>query len=108
MNLKAQTTKNEPRVLYGQSKIKFKNDDNLKAILSTVKISSDYREMQYTLENSGTVTFKKDSLVKSKNFSLNINTENTELGRNKIYEYKGINKANGINHTMNKEKKKRK
>ena len=50
------------------------------------------------------VTFRKGLLVKSKNTTLDISMEITELEHNKTYKYLGINEANDINHTINKEK----
>ena len=61
--------------------------------------------MQFGLEKWAKVTFKKGSLVKSKNISRDMNTDITELKYDKTYKYLGNNEANGINHTMNKKKK---
>ena len=46
--------------------------------------------------------------MKSKSLPLDINTEITEWESNKTYKYLGINEVNGINHTINKEKKREK
>ena len=54
--------------------------------------------MQFGLEKCVKVTFKKGSLVKFKNIIRCINTKITMLEHNKTYE------ANGINHSINKEK----
>ena len=60
--------------------------------------------MQFGLEKCAKVTCKKGLPVKSKNITLDINPEITELEHNKTYEYLGIDQSNGINYTMNKEK----
>ena len=57
--------------------------------------------MQFSREKCGKVTFKKGSLVQTKNITLEINTEISEVEHNK---YLGINQANGINQTIKKEK----
>ena len=58
----------------------------------------------FYLEKWAEVPFRKGSLVKSKNIAFDINTENKDLEHNKTYKYFGINKANGIIRTINKEK----
>ena len=60
--------------------------------------------MQFGKDKHMKITFKKGMLVTSKNISLYIITEITELELNKTYKYLGINEANGINYTINKEK----
>ena len=65
--------------------------------------------IQFALEKSEKVTFKKVTFkkglpLKSKNMTLDINTEMTDSEHNTIYKYLRINEANGINHTINKEK----
>ena len=52
--------------------------------------------MQFGLEIYAKVTYKKGSLVKCKNITLDINTEITELEHNKTDL--GINEANCIRH----------
>ena len=53
------------------------------------------------------VTLKQSSLVNSKSITLDINTEITELVHNKPHKNLETNEANGINHTISKEKEKR-
>ena len=101
-SLKTLTTEKE--ITYGGFKLYAKNDDNLEGLLSTLKRFSDNIRKQSGREKCAKVTFKKGSLVKSKNISLDINTDITGLEHNKIYEYLKINEVNGINHTINKEK----
>ena len=50
------------------------------------------------------VLFKKDSLVKSKNITLDINKEIIKFEHHKTNKYLGINETNGMNHIINKEK----
>ena len=57
-------------------KLYAKKDDDL-SLLSIVKRFSDDIGMQFGLRKREKVTFKKDSLVKSKNIILDINTEIT-------------------------------
>ena len=59
--------------------------------------------MQIDLDKRVQVTFKNDSLVKPKNNTLDINAGITELEFIKAYKYLGINEANGISSTVNKE-----
>ena len=59
--------------------------------------------MEFGLDKCTKVTFKKETLVKFKVITLDINTEITELVHNNTDKYLGINYANGINHIMNKE-----
>ena len=47
----------------------------LEGLLSTVKLFSDNIRIQYGLEKYAKVTFRKGSLVKSKNVKLGLNTE---------------------------------
>ena len=60
--------------------------------------------MLFGLYKCAKATFKKCSLVKSKNITLDINTEIRELEINETYKYLGINETNYINYTTNKEK----
>ena len=85
-------------------KLYAKNENDLQSLLSTIKRCSDYIGMQFGLDKCAKVKFKKDLLVKSKNITLYINTEIRELEKNKTNKYLGINEANGINHTIIKEK----
>ena len=80
-----------------------KNDEDL-GLLSPDKRFSDDIGRQFCLEKSAKITFRKGSLVKSKNIPLDMSTKITESEHNKTCTYLGINEANGINHSMNKEK----
>ena len=77
-------------------------NDGLEGLLNTVKRFSYDIKMQFDLGKCTKVTFKKGLLLKSKNITLDLNIEITELDHNKTYKYSEINEANGINHTMNK------
>ena len=55
-----------------------KNDDHLESLLNTLKTFSDNTVMQFGREKPTKVSFKKGSNVKSKNITVNINTEITE------------------------------
>ena len=50
------------------------------------------------------VICKKGWLVKSKNIPVNTNTDIKEVERKKTYTYSGIDKTNGIDHSIDKEK----
>ena len=77
-----------------------KNKDD-SGLMSIVKIFNYNSGIQYCLDKTAKVTFKKASLVKSKSIIQDINTEITELEHNKTYKYLGINELKGINHTIN-------
>ena len=78
-------------------------NNHIAAKINGKRFSDDIR-MQFGLDSCAKVTFWKGLQVKSKDITLNINTEIIELEHNKTNEYLGINKANSINHIMNKEK----
>ena len=52
-----------------------KNDDHLKGLLNTVKISRDHIRMQFYMDKCTKETFRKSAPVKSKNIILDINME---------------------------------
>ena len=66
-----------------------------------VKRFSDNIGMPSCLGKCAKDTFKKGSLVKSKNATLDMKMKIAELEHYKTYKYLGINEANGINHTIN-------
>ena len=76
---KTSTKKNKPPILQGQLKVICKNDDDL----STIKTFSDDIGMQFGLNKYVKVTFKKGSLIKSKNIIVDMNTEITVLRQKK-------------------------
>ena len=45
------TSKNKPPLSYGQFKVIWKNDDDLKGLLNTVKIFTDDIRMQFSMDN---------------------------------------------------------
>ena len=59
-------------------KLYAKNDDDLESLLSTVKRFNDDIGIHFDLDYYANITFKKALLVKSKNITLEINTEITE------------------------------
>ena len=74
----------------------------MKVLLSTVKRFNHDRGVQFCEEKCAKVTFKKGFQVNSKNITLDIYTDITELEHNKINKYLRINKVNGINHIVHK------
>ena len=84
-----------------------KDDDGLEDLFSIVNWLNADIGMLFSFVKSSKVIFRKDTQVKSKNSTLDINKELTELENNIIYKYFRINEAKDIRHTINKEKKKR-
>ena len=72
-------------------KLYAKNYDDL-GLLSIMKRIIDDIMIQFFLDKCAIVIFKEGKLVKPKNITLDINTENTELEHIKTYEHLGINK----------------
>ena len=81
-----------------------RNYDDIKGLINSVKRFSVNKRMQFGLHQCVKVIFKKISLVKSKNITVNLNTEITEVEHNETYKYFGMKKANGVSHTTNKDK----
>ena len=64
--------------------------------------------VKYIVDKRAKILFTKSSQIKSKNITLDINTEISELEPNKTHKYSRINEANDINHSITQEKKKEK
>ena len=81
-----------------------KNADDLEGLLSILKWFRDYTVKQFGQAKCVKVTFRIVAQLKSENINRHINTEITDFEHYKNHGYFGINKVNGINNIINKEK----
>ena len=81
-----------------------RNDGQLERLLTTVKEFSNDIAMQFGLDKSAIVTFKREKLVRTSNIQVDTNTIIQELEQEGTYKYLGINEGDGIQHAKTKEK----
>ena len=89
------------------SRLYAKHNNGLEVWLSAVEKFSDNIEILFCLNEYAKITLKKGLLVKSKNITRDKKKNKKKpwmTEHNKTYWYLGSDEANGINHTINKEK----
>jgi hypothetical protein len=62
--------------------------------------------MEFGLQKSTKIAFKRSKLVHSQNLVIDINRDIQELDREKKYKYVGIEESEGIQHQQTKERMK--